>query len=96
MACTCSVAALGALAISSAARACPTCHTELGAAVRAAILGPDFGVHLLALVSPILILAGIVAGLQATCSKLDRKRLPSAQLPESDARHPPERPGRAR
>ncbi len=57
------VIALACVFFASPALACPLCRTELGEQVRGAIFGPDFSVHLLAVLSPFLLLAGLVIAL---------------------------------
>jgi hypothetical protein len=44
----------------SAARACPLCHTETGAQVRAGIFGEDFGTNLVLTLLPFPVLAALV------------------------------------
>ena len=57
--------AVAALAIQAAvvrpAAACPVCDTDTGRAVRAGILGEDFGRTLVAVLLPFPILFGVVA-----------------------------------
>lgn len=43
--------------------ACPVCHTETGAQVRAGIFGEDFGANLLVAAMPFPIFLGIAAAL---------------------------------
>lgn len=48
-------------AISTAALACPLCHTETGQQVRAGILGPGFATNLLAILIPFAICLAVTA-----------------------------------
>jgi hypothetical protein len=59
--------ALAWVLCASPALACPVCHTELGEQVRGAIFGPTFAVHLLAVLSPFPVLAGLLIALHFAC-----------------------------
>jgi hypothetical protein len=46
---------------STAALACPLCHTDTGEKVRAGIFGPDFGFNLVVTIIPFIIFLAITA-----------------------------------
>jgi len=51
------------LSIQASVMACPVCHSELGEQVRSTIFGADFGIHLLAILTPFPFFAAIAIGL---------------------------------
>jgi hypothetical protein len=61
-------AAACVLATHAAVQACPLCHSELGAQVRAGIFGAHFLADLLAVLSPFPVLALAILGVRRLCT----------------------------